>query len=60
MLVLVGMWVRLHIEETPAFRRALADERVPVAEVFDPRWPLVTERARAAWTPAATPGYGQA
>ncbi len=36
-LVLVGMWVRLHIEETPAFRRALANDervRVPVAELF--------------------------
>jgi metabolite-proton symporter len=36
-LVLVGLWVRLHIEETPAFRRALQnDERVrmPVAELL--------------------------
>jgi MFS family permease len=36
-LVVLGLWVRLKIEETPAFRTALASEspvRVPVVEVF--------------------------
>ncbi|MCW5889816.1 MAG: MHS family MFS transporter [bacterium] len=36
-LVLLGLWVRLNIEETPAFRRALHNHervRVPVAELF--------------------------
>lgn len=36
-LVLLGLWVRLHIEETPAFRRAIRNDervRIPVAELF--------------------------
>ncbi|MEO6078279.1 MAG: MFS transporter [Steroidobacteraceae bacterium] len=37
LLVLVGLYVRLRIEETPAFRRTLANNervKVPIAEVF--------------------------
>ncbi len=36
-LVLVGLYVRLRIEETPAFRRALTNNervKVPIVDVF--------------------------
>lgn len=44
-LVVVGLWVRLRLMETPAFQRVLDEQRVaevPVARVFTTAWkPLV-------------------
>ena len=40
-LVIVGLWVRLSLLETPAFRKVLAAEavtKVPVARVFSTSW----------------------
>lgn len=44
-LVIVGLWVRLRLMETPAFQRVLDEERVatvPIARVFARAWkPLI-------------------
>jgi MFS family permease len=43
-LVVIGLWMRLRIEETPAFRASLADqlpERVPLFRLIGTHWPTV-------------------
>ena len=58
-MVVIGLWIRLGISETPVFQKVLADERVervPVLEVFrrQPKQVLLTALLRL---PEQAPGY---
>jgi MFS family permease len=49
MLVAVGLWVRLHVEETPAFSQAVPSREAPsrVVQVLRRQWPEVALTALA-------------
>ncbi len=58
-MVVVGLWIRLGIEETPVFQKVVADERVervPVLEVLrrQPKQVILTALLRM---PEQAPGY---
>lgn len=44
LLVLLGLWIRNRVDETPAFRKIKAERRevkVPIVEIFRTQWPSV-------------------
>ncbi|HRL49518.1 MAG TPA: MFS transporter [Propioniciclava sp.] len=57
LLVLLGLWIRNKVDETPAFRKIKAERKevkVPIVEIFKTQWPSVLKAIGAKFIETST------
>lgn len=57
LLVLLGLWIRNKVDETPAFRKIKAERKevkVPIVEIFRTQWPSVIKAIGAKFIETST------